>query len=134
VDIDLRALRLRKNIPAKDMVEVVKAIYPKYDKTVQSKCENGDAYGVCLRADAAEAICERFAPELKRQKQKKKDGHRLTCRISCRLETTEYEELMLHIGQDGYDTVQAWLTNIVRNYNAEKRKEQKNESGNNNNG
>lgn len=41
---ELRELRLSKQIPAKDMVAVVQAIYPKYDKTVQSKCENGDAY------------------------------------------------------------------------------------------
>ena len=45
---ELRELRLSKQIPAKDMVAVVQAIYPKYDKTVQSKCENGDAYGVSL--------------------------------------------------------------------------------------
>ena len=52
---ELRALRLSKQIPAKDMVAVVQAIYPKYDKTVQSKCENGDAYGVSLRPDALRA-------------------------------------------------------------------------------
>lgn len=45
---ELRELRLSKQIPAKDMVAVVQAIYPKYDKTVQSKCENGEAYGVSL--------------------------------------------------------------------------------------
>ena len=48
---ELRELRLSKQIPAKDMVAVVQAIYPKYDKTVQSKCENGDAYGVSLRPE-----------------------------------------------------------------------------------
>lgn len=52
---ELRELRLSKQIPAKDMVAVVQAIYPKYDKTVQSKCENGDAYGVSLRPDAMAA-------------------------------------------------------------------------------
>ncbi len=97
------------------MVEVVKAIYPKYDKTVQSKCENGDAYGVSLRKDAAEAIIQKFAPELK--KQRKKDGHRLTCSILCRLETHEYEALQLNIRADGYTTIQSWLTDIVKQYN-----------------
>ena len=53
---ELRELRLSKQIPAKDMVAVVQAIYPKYDKTVQSKCENGDAYGVSLRPDAMAAL------------------------------------------------------------------------------
>lgn len=41
---ELRELRISKQIPAKEMVEVVQALYPKYDKTVQSKCENGEAY------------------------------------------------------------------------------------------
>lgn len=56
---ELRELRLSKQIPAKDMVAVVQAIYPKYDKTVQSKCENGDAYGVSLRPDAMAALYAR---------------------------------------------------------------------------
>ncbi len=123
MEFDLRKLRLSKDIPAKEMVEVIKAIYPKYDKTVQSKCENGDAYGVSLRKDAAEAIIQKFAPELK--KQRKKDGHRLTCSILCRLETHEYEALQLNIRADGYATIQAWLTDIVTKYNLEKRKENK---------
>ena len=39
---ELRELRIEKQIPAKEMVAVVQTLYPKYDKTVQSKCENGD--------------------------------------------------------------------------------------------
>ena len=120
--IDLKGLRTSKNIPAKEMVKVVKALYPKYDKTIQSKCENGDVYGVRLQADAENAICDRFAPELKH---KKKDSHRLTCRISCRLETAEWNALMKNIRADGYNTVQDWLTHIVRRYN--KRKERRND-------
>ena len=89
---ELRELRLSKQIPAKDMVAVVQAIYPKYDKTVQSKCENGDAYGVSLRPDAMAALYAHFAPELAEgRKAVKKDAHRLTCRISARLETADYE-------------------------------------------
>ncbi len=88
---ELRELRLSKQIPAKDMVAVVQAIYPKYDKTVQSKCENGDAYGVSLRPDAMAALYAHFAPELAEgRKTAKKDAHRLTCRISARLETADY--------------------------------------------
>ena len=91
---ELRELRLSKQIPAKDMVAVVQAIYPKYDKTVQSKCENGDAYGVSLRPDAMAALYAHFAPELAEgRKAVKKDAHRLTCRISARLETADYEAL-----------------------------------------
>ena len=65
---ELRELRLSKQIPAKDMVAVVQQIYPKYDKTVQSKCENGEVYGCALRAlrpggrGAAQSRQERRAP------------------------------------------------------------------------
>ena len=124
---ELRELRLSKQIPAKDMVAVVQAIYPKYDKTVQSKCENGDAYGVSLRPDAMAALYAHFAPELAEgRKAVKKDAHRLTCRISARLETADYE------GHDREEDrpdltddirscrcTQDWLTATVRRYIAE---------------
>ncbi len=96
------------------------AIYPKYDKTVQSKCENGDAYGVSLRPDAMAALYAHFAPELaESRKTAKKDAHRLTCRISARLETADYEALQRLIEAEGYATTQDWLTATVRRYIAE---------------
>lgn len=71
---ELRELRLSKQIPAKDMVAVVQALYPKYDKTVQSKCENGDAYGVSLRPDAMAALYSHFAPGAGREPQDGQKG------------------------------------------------------------
>ena len=50
---ELRELRISKQIPAKDMVAVVQKLYPKFDKTVQSKCENGDAYPLLQRFSRA---------------------------------------------------------------------------------
>ena len=38
----IRELRISRKLPAKDMVAVVQELYPKYDKTMQSKCERGD--------------------------------------------------------------------------------------------
>ena len=64
---ELKELRHARQIPARDIVKVIQKIYPKYDKTIQSKCENGDAYGVTLRPDA-----------LERQERPKKDYHRQT--------------------------------------------------------
>lgn len=114
---ELRELRISKQIPAKDMVAVVQQLYPKYDKTVQSKCENGDAYGVSLRPDALAALYDHFAPELAQaRKAAKKDAHRLTCRISARLETAEYEALQRLIEEDGYATMPDWLAATVRSY------------------
>ena len=87
------------------------------DKTVQSKCENGEIYGVSLRPDAMAALYAHFAPEVVEQrKAAKKDAHRLTCRISARLETADYEALQQLIAADGYATTQDWLTAIVRRY------------------
>ena len=40
------------------MVAVVQGLYPKYDKAMQSKCENGDDYGISLRPDAMRALYE----------------------------------------------------------------------------
>ena len=118
---ELRELRLSKEIPAKEMVAVVQALYPKYDKTVQSKCENGDAYGVNLRPDALKALYERFAPELlEAQKHAKTERHRLTCRISARLENETYEALQRHMEADGYDTNQELITALVLRYIQEK--------------
>ena len=112
---DLRDLRISKQLPARDMVAVVKTIYPKYDKTIQSKCENGDAYGVTIRPDAMMALFERFAPErLEPPKRTRHGQHRLTRRISCRLENEDYEALQQLISASGCETVQEWLTGIVR--------------------
>lgn len=117
---ELRELRVTKQIPAKDMVAVVQALYPKYDKTVQSKCENGEAYGVTIRPDAMKALYERFAPErLEPPKRTRHGQHRLTCRISCRLENEDYEALQQLIAASGCATVQDWLTGIVRKLIAE---------------
>lgn len=114
---DLRELRLRCQLPAKEMVAVVQELYPKYDKTMQSKCERGAEYGVDLRTDAMEALYRRFNPAaLAAQKRKKNSGHRLTCRISCRLEDEDYRALQQHIRADGYQTMQDWLTDTVRQY------------------
>ncbi len=120
---ELRSLRISLQIPAKEMVAVVQKLYPKYDKTLQSKCERGNEYGVQLRRDAMDAILARFAPQTPQPAAKKKDdGHKLTCRISCRLPDEEYAELQQFIKADGYDTMQAWLAHQVRGYIKRKRK------------
>ena len=102
------------------MVAVVQTLYPKYDKTVQSKCENGEAYGVTIRPDAMTALYKRFAPErLEPPKRTRHGQHRLTCRISCRLEDGDYAALQQLIEASGCATVQDWFTGIVRKLIAE---------------
>ena len=114
---ELRELRISRKLPAKVMVEVVRDIYPKYDKTMQSKCERGNEYGIQIRPDAMDALYARFDPEqLTKTKKKKGDGHKYTCRISCRLPDEQYLLLQKHTKADGYRTMQDWLTDQVKKY------------------
>jgi len=122
---ELRELRISRQLPAREMVSVVKEIYPKYDKTMQSKCERGDEYGIQIRPDAMEALYARFDPErlIKTKKKKKGDGHKYTCRISCRLPDEVYAELQQFIKEEGFKTMQDWLTHTVEKYIQRKRKD-----------
>lgn len=113
----LRDLRVTRNIPAKNMIECVRKLYPKYDKMLQSKCEHGSEYGIDIRPDAMDVLLAEYAPELLESvKRKRRGGHRLTCRITCRLEDAEYAQLTKCIKEDGFDQMQAWLTYVVRHY------------------
>ena len=76
---DLRQLRLMCGAPVKDMVEVVRALYPKYDKVIQSKVEHGDEYGIQLRPDAMRALLYHFSTE--RPSAPKADGRTKPYRI-----------------------------------------------------
>lgn len=120
-DNELRCLRVDLGLPTKDMVAIVQTLYPKFDKTMQSKCERGDEYGVNIRPDAMKALYERFAPErLEPPKRTRHGQHRLTCRISGRLEDSVYAALQQHMETDGYATAQEWITAMVLRYIAEK--------------
>lgn len=130
---DLRALRLESGASGKEMVKVVQMIYPKYDKTIQSKCERGNEYGIQLRSDAAAALIARFAPgcefspeePVPVQKRATRHGmHRLKNSIRCRLPSDIYVELLARIKEDG-GTIQAWMTHQVQKYLAEKRVEKR---------
>lgn len=113
---ELSVLRTEKKLSGKEMVEVVQESYPKFDKTLLSKCENGDAYGIDLRKNAVDALYERFDPDRLTRRKRKQDGHRLTCRISCRLENEDYEKLKLLVTRAGYRTMQELLTSLVLDY------------------
>lgn len=128
----LRDLRLSKNIQAKEMVTTVCGLCPKYDEVLQSKCEHGDEYGIDLRADAMEALLEKYAPaELERERMRRSDRHRLKCKVCCRLRDAEYAELMKYIVEDGFDTTQAWLALYIRAYLKAKKEKNKKEQKDN---
>lgn len=114
---DLRKLRTERGLSAKEMADVVRRAYPKFDKTVLSKCEHGDEYGVVIKDDALAALYAEFAPgSLEPPKATRHGKHRLACRISARLESDLYGALQRQIKADGYATTQDWLTDMVTKY------------------
>ena len=113
----LRLLRLRYKIPPVDIVATVREIFPKYDKTLQSKCEHSDEYGVRIRPEAMDVLVAKYAPEeLEEIKRKHRGGHYLKCKVSCRLKDEEYAEFVELVKEDGFDTIQAWLATDIRKH------------------
>ena len=114
---ELRELRISRKIPAKDMVAVVQELYPRFDKPMLSKCEHGDECGVSIPDDALDLLYARFAPDLQASIQnRKKDRHKLPCRISARLPEWLYEALQQRMRADGYVSAQNWIYTAVINY------------------
>lgn len=99
----LKELRLKTKTPAKDMVAVVQTIYPKYDMTSQSKCENSDAYGICLTQKAMKALYAKFDPDGSIRKHlRTADQHRLKDKLHARITADEAAQLKAHLAADGY--------------------------------
>ena len=109
---DLRDLRLSSGIPASEIAEAVKQVFPKFDRYLLSKCEQPDLYGVALLPRGMKAA-RALAPEIK---PKKKDGHRNQFRIYCRMDESTYKRLIAQIHQDGFKTVQDWIMDQVLAY------------------
>lgn len=113
----LKELRLKAHIQQKDMVAVVQTIRPKYDMTSHSKCENSDAYGICLTRKAMKALYEKFDPDGSvRKHSRSADQHRLKDRLHGRITAEEAAQLQEQLAANGYSTVQDWLTDVVRDY------------------
>ena len=90
----LKELRLKTKTPAKDMVAVVQTIYPKYDMTSQSKCENSDAYGICLTQKAMKLLYAKFDPDGSIRKHfRTADQHRLKDKLHARITADEASQL-----------------------------------------
>ena len=109
----LRDLRVNNNIPAADIVAEVQKIYPKYDKMLQSKCEHGDEYGICLRRDAMEALVGKYVAE---PTVKVVENRTLKNRLCFRLSDEDYADFVKCQKDSGFTTAQAFLTFLVRNY------------------
>ena len=110
VKSELQNLREFSGCKSIDMVEVVRGIYPRYDKYIHSKCENGKEYGIQLRQDAMNALVQRFAPELK--KKPKKPNRSKANRIQVRLPDALFEKLQRELDRTGV-TMQSFLETLI---------------------
>lgn len=108
----LREIRVRNDLSADVIVGIVQAMYPKYDNTLQSKCEHSDEYGVTLMPKAMAALIERFGSIPKT----KIENRTLKNRVYCRLSDEDYEKLVRQSKADGFTTMQGCLTTLIRNY------------------
>lgn len=119
----LKELRMQSATSARDMVAVVRTLYPKYDKTCQSKCENSEMYGVRLMDNAMKALQYAFGTvEKETPKPAKANANRLPCRIYGRLDTVTFDLLRDRLKNDGYSSVQAWLLDMTAQYLKEEHK------------
>lgn len=127
--IELSDLVFPGKVMDKEIVAVIQAVHPKYDKTLHSKCKRGAEYGIQLRRSAIDAVTQEFgvvahtAP-----KPRKPDNRSLPRRISCRLSEADYSELQLLIQSEGYSTMQDWLRQHIRQYIKRKNKARTNET------
>lgn len=102
-----------------EMVALIKKSYPGFDKSLLSKCSNSERYGVELVPEAMKILLKRFGqeqPPEKPQKKRTSSGHRFSCRISARLPDDDYQALQRLIKAEGYKTMQAWVSAMVREY------------------
>lgn len=112
----------------REAVAVIRERYPKFNKSLFYKATNPDQYGVLLRSESAALLRQHFpekfgeeepetaAPEAGTKKHHASGGHRLTCRVQCRLEDDVYLELLRMIKEDGYSTTQSWLSDFITRF------------------
>lgn len=116
----IQRLRVERHIPVADMVEVVRTLYPGYDKPLHSKVDNGDKYGIRLRADAEKLLLHHFAEN--DRKCRRSDRRKKPKRIQARVSETIYGTLQRHISNAGI-TMQDFIEGLIFDF-IEKHKEE----------
>ena len=112
--MDINEVMITNGIRAKDIVDIVKQVYPKYDKSLQSKVERPDAYGIKLLGSAEKLVMDTLAT--KPHAPRRADKHRLSHSARCRISKTKLGRLQQAFKRDGYDTVQSGMTWLIDNY------------------
>lgn len=112
--LDVKDFRAERSITAMQVVEVMQERFPGYDKHLNSKVENSRKYGVRLVREAEMMLEEAFKATV--PEPRKRDRHKLRCKVQCRVSQTKMDALQKALREDGYDTVQAGLLHIIDKY------------------
>ena len=109
----LRDLRTVYGITPAVIVQELRKYYPRFDRTMLSKAENGEKWGVVI---SEEVIREVYAAlvEISQFDLKRIDAHRLKNRVSVRLTDYDYAALVSMKEENGYETMQEFLTTMIR--------------------
>ena len=105
-------LQDNRHIPTADIVEVVAAIYPKFDRFLLSKVKHGDETGVRLRADAQHKLLSHFKIVETTSKAKRSPNRSKPKRITCRLTDKAYGLLQRELDRTGM-SMQSWLEALI---------------------
>ena len=116
----LTDMRIEKDLKIKEVLPVIKEVAPGYDGPLHSKVERPDEYGIELCHRVKTHVCTHFGFDASRAR--RRDLRALPCRIQGRLEKFEYDRLQIAIREDGFDTMQDFLRNVVQRYLAERSK------------
>ena len=108
----IRDLRLTHQLSAPEMADVVRNIYPKFDRYLLSKCEASEVYGIQLMQDAKKALLLKYDPLML----KKKDNRKCPHRIQCRLDDETFKAFIAKSRADGFKTINDCLVDLIKAY------------------
>lgn len=107
---------LFEGIKPRTAVDIVRTRFPKFDKTLYSKAMYPDRYGIVLHPAADEMLRAALSATGDAEKRHKSGKHLLTREIRCRLPDADIDALKAAIADDGYTTVQDWMSATVHGY------------------
>ena len=114
---ELTRLRVENNLKAADIVDVVKKKLPSFDKSMLSKAENGDRYGIAIKSEIMDIILTELAPEQREViKRRIRGGHIRTHKVQARLDECDYTALQQLKMRYGYKTTQDLLTDLIQKF------------------
>ena len=105
---DLKGMMRVKNISSRSMVELMRTEFPRFDKTLLSKCRRPDLYGVVLHPRGYDILGE--FPD------RKPENRKLKNRITIRMTEDEAKKLLAYAAKDGYKSIQDWGRDKVQEY------------------